>query len=27
LGWISRGADLVEPGHPRPEDAIPSLAR
>jgi hypothetical protein len=27
LGWISRGADLVEPGHPRPEDAIPSLGR
>jgi hypothetical protein len=26
-GWISRGADLVEPGHPHPEDAIPTLAR
>ena len=26
-GWISLGADLVEPGHPRPEDAIPTLAR
>ena len=26
-GWISRGADLVEPGHPHPEDTIPTLAR
>jgi hypothetical protein len=26
-GWISRGADLVEPGQPGPEDAIPTLAR